>query len=202
MRKFFVNSIIMASICIYCGSSPGKDPKFSDIARRIGELLAKEGHTLIYGGGNVGLMGIVADAVLAQGGQAIGVIPENLFNKEVAHLGLTKLHRVSSMHERKNLMASLADGFIALPGGVGTLEEISEAFVWTQLGLHLKPCALLNVSGFYDPLIAFLNQMVNSRFLHPEQLSQLIVSDNPETILEQINSFKPIVVDKWLDKEK
>jgi hypothetical protein len=191
----------MSSICVYCGSSPGTDPAFLQAARELGTLLAKRGHTLVYGGGNVGLMGVVADAVLAAGGRAVGVIPDHLVQKEVGHNGLTEQHVVASMHERKAKMMSLADGFLALPGGVGTLEEIIEVFVWMQLGLHAKPCALLNANGYYDPLIKFLTHMTESRFLRPEQLSQLIVAREPAEALDRLLSFRPTTVEKWIDRE-
>jgi len=192
----------MSSICVYCGSSPGSDPAFLRAAREIGALVAQRGHTLVYGGGNVGLMGEVADAAMATGGRVIGVIPDNLARKELAHEGLTELHVVATMHQRKALMAALADGFLALPGGVGTLEEIIEVFVWTQLGLHAKPCAFLNVNGYYDPLVAFLTHMTDSRFLRAEQLSQLIVAREPSEALERLLSTKPAVVEKWMDRER
>ena len=171
-------------------------------AHEVGVLIAQRGHSLVYGGGNVGLMGAVADAVMAAGGQVVGVIPENFVRQELEHRGLTKLHVVSSMHERKALMASLADGFLALPGGIGTLEEIAEVFVWTQLGLHAKPCALLNVNGYYDPLVSFLTRMTDTRFLRAEQLSQLIVAREPAEALDRLASFTPTVVEKWMDRKQ
>ena len=192
----------MSTICVYCGSSPGNDPAFLQAAREIGGLMAQRGHSLVYGGGNSGLMGVVADAVLAAGGQVVGVIPDNFVRQELAHKGLTKLHVVSTMHERKALMASLADGFLALPGGIGTLEEIAEVFVWTQLGLHTKPCALLNINGYYDPLVSFLTRMTDARFLRAEQLSQLIVAREPAEALDRLLSFTPTVVDKWMDRKQ
>jgi uncharacterized protein (TIGR00730 family) len=192
----------MTSICIYCGSSPGSDPAFLHAAREVGTLIAKRGHTLVYGGGNVGLMGAIADASLAAGGRVVGVIPDHLVRMEVGHKGLTELRVVATMHERKNLMASLADGFLALPGGVGTLEEIVEVFVWMQLGLHAKPCAILNVSGYYDPLLQFLTHMTESRFLRAEQLSQLIVAREPLEALDRLQSFAPTVVEKWMDRTR
>ena len=191
----------MSSICVYCGSSPGNDPAFLPAAREVGMLIAKRGHTLVYGGGNVGLMGVVADAVLAAGGRAVGVIPDHLVRKEVGHNGLTEQHVVATMHERKAKMAALADGFLALPGGVGTLEEIIEVFVWMQLGLHAKPCALLNVNGFYDPLVKFLEHMTESRFLRPKQLSQLIVAREPSEALDRLQSFSPTTMEKWIDRK-
>lgn len=192
---------IVTSICVYCGSSPGSDPAFVQAAREVGTLIAKRGLTLVYGGGNVGLMGTVADAVLAGGGRAVGVIPDHLVRREVGHNGLTEQHIVATMHERKAKMAALADGFLALPGGVGTLEEIIEVFVWMQLGLHAKPCALLNVNGYYDPLIKFLAHMTESRFLRPEQLSQLIVGREPAEALDRLQSFTPTTVEKWMDRK-
>ena len=190
----------MTSICVYCGSSPGNDPAFVEAAREVGTLIAKRGLTLVYGGGNTGLMGVVADAVLAAGGRAVGVIPDHLVQKEVGHNGLTEQHVVATMHERKAKMAALANGFLALPGGVGTLEEIIEVFVWMQLGLHAKPCALLNINGYYDPLVKFLEQMVESRFLRPEQLTQLVVAREPTEALDRLASFTPKAVEKWIDR--
>jgi uncharacterized protein (TIGR00730 family) len=191
----------VTSLCVYCGSSPGSDPAFLQSAREVGALIAKHGLTLVYGGGNVGLMGVVADAVLAAGGRAVGVIPDHLLQKEVGHSGLTEQHVVATMHERKAKMAALADGFLALPGGVGTLEEIVEVFVWMQLGLHAKPCALLNVNSYYDPLMKFLTHMTESRFLRVEQLSQLIVAHDPSEALDRLQSFTPMIVEKWMDRK-
>ena len=191
----------MSSICVYCGSSPGSDPAFMRAAREIGALAAQHGHSLVYGGGNTGLMGAVADAALAAGGHVVGVIPDHMVRKELAHTGLTKLHVVDTMHERKALMASLADGFLALPGGIGTLEEIIEVFVWMQLGLHTKPCAFLNVNGYYDPLISFLTRMTDVRFLRAEQLSQIILAREPSEALDRLLSFNPTVVEKWMDRK-
>ncbi len=191
----------MTSICVYCGSSPGNDPAFARAAREVGTLIAKRGLTLVYGGGNVGLMGVLADAALAASGRVVGVIPDHLVRRELAHKGLTELHVVATMHERKAMMAGLADDLLALPGGVGTLEEIIEAFVWMQLGLHAKPCALLNVNGYYDPLVKFLAHMTESRFLRPEQLSQLIVVREPSEALDRLQSFTPTMVEKWIDRK-
>jgi uncharacterized protein (TIGR00730 family) len=170
-------------------------------AREVGTLIATRGHTLVYGGGNVGLMGVLADATLAAGGRVVGVIPDHLVRMEVGHKGLTELHVVATMHERKAMMARLANGLLALPGGIGTLEEIIEAFVWMQLGLHAKPCALLNVNGYYDPLLKFLTHMTESRFLRPEQLSQLIVAREPLEALDRLQSFTPTTVAKWMDRK-
>ncbi len=192
----------MASICVYCGSSRGKDPAFLRAARELGTLLAKRGHTLVYGGSSTGLMGGVADAALSAGGRVVGVIPDHLVRREVGHNKLTEQHVVASMHERKAKMVSLADGFLALPGGVGTLEEIIEVFVWMQLGLHAKPCALLNVNGYYDPLISYLTHMTDQRFLRREQLSQLIVAREPSEALDRLLSFTPTLIEKWIDREQ
>jgi len=171
-----------------------------ETARSLGKSLADGGHTLVYGGGNVGLMGAVADGALEAGGKVIGVIPEMLAERELAHGGLTTLHTVLTMHERKFRMASLSDGFIALPGGIGTLEEIIEIFVWAQLGVHEKPYAILNVSGFYDPLLAYLEHMKASRFLTGEHLDQLIIGDNVEEVLNSVLTSKSVLSDKWMDR--
>lgn len=190
----------MATVCVYCGANVGNDPHFLETARVVGKILAANQHTLVYGGGSVGLMGVVADEVLAAGGQVIGVIPELFIQegREIAHSGLTELHIVGSMHERKQKMATLADGFLALPGGIGTLEEIMEAFTWTQIGVHLKPCALLNVKGFYNPLITLLTDMQEKGFLQEEQLSQLIVETDPERALKKLLNDKATLMSKWI----
>ncbi len=190
----------MANVCVYCGSSPGSDPIFLEVATELGRYLAEEKHTLIYGGGNCGLMGAVADAALEAGGNVIGVIPGHLVEKEVAHAGLTELITVSNMHERKAKMAELSDCFIAMPGGVGTLEEIIEVFVWSQLDVHRKACGLLNIDGYFDELIAFLETMSEKRFLKEEQRQQLLVSDNPRELLSLLTSSEVQVIDKWMDR--
>lgn len=191
----------MATLCIYCGSNVGSDPRFVEMARLVGRTLAQKNHTLVYGGGKVGLMGIVADEALAAGGKVIGIIPELFIQeeREIAHSGLTELYVVSSMHERKQRMASLADGFLALPGGIGTLEEIIEAFTWTQLGIHPKPCALLNVNGFYDPLVTLLTEMTEKGFLQQDQFSQLIIEEEPEVAINHLLNCKTKLVNKWMD---
>jgi uncharacterized protein (TIGR00730 family) len=190
---------ISNSICVYCGSSPGTLAQYTEEARAFGACLARERITLVYGGGRVGLMGAVADGALTAGGHVIGVIPSALVAKEVAHRGLSELRIVDSMHERKKVMAELADGFVALPGGVGTLEEIVEMITWGQLGLHAKPCAFLNVAGFYDHLIRFLQGMVDHRFLMREHHSGLIFANDRETLLTKLREFAPIQVDRWSD---
>lgn len=191
----------MATLCIYCGSNFGSDPLFLETARLVGKTLAQENHTLVYGGGKVGLMGVVADAALEAGGKVIGIIPELFIReeREIAHPGLTELHVVESMHERKHKMASLADAFLALPGGIGTLEEIIEAFTWTQIGIHPKPCALLNVNGFYNSLVMLLTEMTEKGFLHCKQLSQLIVEENPEIAIKHLLNCKTQLVNKWMN---
>ena len=191
----------MATLCVYCGSNVGNDPLFLEAARLVGKTLAEGNHTLVYGGGSVGLMGVVADAALAAGGKVIGIIPKLFIqeNREIAHEGLTELHVVDSMHERKHKMASLADGFLALPGGIGTLEEIIEAFTWTQIGIHPKPCALLNVNGFYNPLMTLLADMVEKGFLQCVQLAQLIVEEEPEAAIKHLLSCKTRLVNKWME---
>ncbi len=190
----------MRSICVYCGSSPGARPEYAAAAAALGAALAREGITLVYGGSNVGLMAIVADTVLAGGGRVVGVMPRVLIEMEVAHRGLTELMEVDSMHERKLAMAERADGFIALPGGIGTLEEVAEIFVWAQIGIHHKPVALFDVAGFYGPLLAFLRHMVAERFLRAEQLDGLIVENSLELMLSRMRSHRPVKVDKWLDR--
>ncbi|MEM4989609.1 TIGR00730 family Rossman fold protein [Collimonas sp. H4R21] len=191
----------MKSLCVYCGSSPGATPVYADAARGLAQAMVKQGIALVYGGGNVGLMGIIADEVLRLGGQATGVIPQALLQKELGHKGLTQLHIVKDMHERKAMMADLSDGFIAMPGGVGTLEELFEVFTWAQLGFHQKPIGLLNVDGFYDGLLQFIQHMVSQRFLKGEQAEILIAAAQGEELLQRFQSFVPHLVPKWLDRD-
>jgi uncharacterized protein (TIGR00730 family) len=186
------------SLCVFCGSSPGDRPVFAAAARAMGETLARRGIKIVYGGGNVGLMGVVADAALAAGGEVIGVIPEALFGKEVAHGGLTQLHRVHSMHERKTLMYELSEAFIALPGGLGTMEEIFEVLTWAQLGLHQKPCGLLNVDGYFDPLIAFVDGMVKRRFMKERHRGLVQTATTPEALLKRFEEFHAPRTEKWI----
>ncbi|HYG34564.1 MAG TPA: TIGR00730 family Rossman fold protein [Clostridia bacterium] len=190
----------MKRICIFCGSNSGTLKEYSLAAEACGRLLAKRGLTLVYGGGNVGLMGILADAVLEAGGEVIGVIPRKLIEKEVAHHGISSLIPVDTMHERKFRMAELADAFVALPGGIGTMEELFEAFTWSQLGFHTKPVGLLNTAGFYEPLLAFLRQMEQQRFLKPEHLETLLVHHEFEALLDKLADSKPSGEGKWIDK--
>ncbi|MEO8411029.1 MAG: TIGR00730 family Rossman fold protein [Propionivibrio sp.] len=192
----------MKSICVYCGSSPGRREAYAVAARGLGRALVDRGLRLVYGGACVGIMGIVADAVLDYGGEAVGVIPEGLVRREVAHPRLTELHITHSMHERKTLMAELSDGFIALPGGIGTLEEIFEIWTWAQLGLHGKPCGLLNVDGYYNALTAFLDHAVGERFVKNPHRAMLIVEQNPDAMLDRFANFVPPVVQKWVGKRE
>ncbi len=187
-------------ICVFCGSSSGVRPVYATAAREMGRLLASRGIGLVYGGGNVGLMGVIADAVLEAGGEVTGVIPHALAAREVAHKGLTTLHLVSSMHERKAMMAELAESFLAMPGGFGTYEEFFEAVTWTQLGLHRKACGLLNVAGFYDPMVAFIDQAVADGFIRPEHRAAIVVNDDPARLLDRLTTHELPVVTKWIDR--
>ncbi|MDT0632417.1 TIGR00730 family Rossman fold protein [Rubrivirga sp. S365] len=178
-------------VCVYCGSRPGARLAYAEAARSLGTLLAEAGIGLVTGGGRVGLMGVVADAVLAAGGEAVGVIPHALAEREVGHDGLTALHVVASMHERKATMADLADAFVALPGGLGTLEEIAEMLTWAQLGLHDKPCGLLDVEGYYAPLVAFVDHAVGEGFVGAEHRAALVVEAEPAALLDRLRSAPP-----------
>lgn len=185
-------------VCVFCGSNAGESPIYKQEAERLADALLARQIDLVYGGGCVGLMGIVADAVLKGGGHVIGVIPDALVAREVAHLGLPDLRVVSSMHERKALMASLADAFIALPGGFGTFEELFEALTWTQLGLHSKRCGLLNVGGFYDPLLALLDESMRAGFLKPENRQLLDDAIDPEALLDALAAPLRLSEGKWI----
>lgn len=190
----------MQRICVFCGSSPGFDPIYLDAARRLGETLAHSNLTAVFGGGSVGLMGAFADAVLAAGGEIIGVIPQQLMARELGHPRLTKQRVVGSMQERKALMAELSDAFVALPGGAGTLDEFSEMWTWTQLGIHRKPCGILDVGGYYAPFLAFLDRMVEEGFLSPENRAIVLVETEPEALLERFASYEPPTVPRWLSQ--
>ncbi|WP_282348408.1 TIGR00730 family Rossman fold protein [Pseudomonas sp. PS01301] len=185
-------------LCVLCGSSSGSKAIYLEMATRLGKALADAGIGLVYGGASVGLMGAVADAALANGGEVIGIIPQALQEKEIAHKGLTDLRVVGSMHERKALMAELSDGFIAMPGGIGTLEELFEVWTWAQLGYHTKPCALLNVDGFYDGLATFLDSLVEQAFVKPNYREMLIVEEQVESLLAAISNYEAPVVTKWV----
>lgn len=185
-------------LCVFCGSNAGQDPIYIETARSLGKALARNGIDLVYGGASVGLMGAVADSALAHGGRVIGVMPQALVDKEIAHNGLSDLRVVGSMHERKALMAELADGFIALPGGLGTFEELFEVWTWAQLGYHEKPCALLNAGGFYDKLTSFLDDVVERGFVKPVHRAMLIVESDPAALIEAIRAYEPPKVIKWI----
>ncbi len=187
-------------ICVFCGSSEGNRPVYRDAAVAVGGLFAQRKIGLVYGGGHVGLMGALADSVLASGGEAIGVIPKALMEKEIGHRGLTELRVVSSMHERKALMMELSDAFMALPGGFGTLEEFCEVLTWSQLGLHRKPCGLLNVDDYYGAFLALLHRAVNDGFLHPTHRSLLLSDTDPERLLDSLLTAPVPHLAKWLDK--
>ena len=192
----------MQSVCVYCGSNAGARPAYAEAAVQLGTRLAREGLTLVYGGGNVGLMGIAADAALAAGGEVIGVIPEQLVGWEVAHAGLTRLEVVANMHERKARMFDLSDAFVALPGGFGTLDEMFEMLTWRQLGLGDKPCAFLDVDGFYSPLIAMMDRMVEERFLHPDQRRDLWHGDDLDALFAWLREYEPAHAAKWIDEKR
>ncbi len=190
----------MKRLCVFCGSSPGDDPAYLASARDLGRLLATSGIGVIYGGASVGLMGALADSALAAGGEVIGVLPQRLWDREIGHTGLTELHVVATLHERKALMADLADGFITLPGGIGTLEEICEILTWAQLGVHTKPCGLLDIAGYYAPLIALFDHMVAARFLTREDRARIIVECDPATLLARFGNYVAPPTNKWLDR--
>ena len=192
----------MKSICVYCGSNAGARPVYAERAVALGQRIAREGLTLVYGGGNVGLMGTVADAALQAGGEVIGVIPEQLVGWEVAHQGLTRLEVVANMHERKMRMFDLADAFVALPGGFGTLDEMFEMLTWRQLGIGDKPCAFLDIDGFYAPLVAMIDRMVEERFLHPEQRHDLWHGDDMDALFAWMRQYQPAQADKWMDEKR
>ena len=189
----------MKRVCVFCGSSAGSNHLYLENARVVGKALVRRGLGLVYGGGSVGLMGAVASAVLEAGGEVDGVIPRALEARELAHGGLTRLHRVGSMHERKAKMAELADAFVALPGGMGTLEELSEILTWAQLGLHAKPSGLLDVEGYYRPLVAFFDHAVAQGFLRPEHRRLLLVGEDIDGLLGAFERYEPPNVQRWID---
>lgn len=192
----------MKRLCVFSGSSPGRLPIYAAVADRFGRLLVRSGLGLVYGGASIGLMGAVADAVLDEGGEVIGVIPRALVKKEVVHEGLPDLRVVDSMHERKALMAKLADGFVALPGGLGTLEELCEILTWAQLGIHRKPVGLLDVDGYFQPLLRFLDHVVYERFMRPEHRAMVLVEEEPQPLIGAIQRYRPAEQKKWLDQEE
>ncbi len=189
----------MRRICVYAGSNPGSDRAYANSARDLARLLAERDIGLVYGGGRVGLMGVLADTVLEAGGEAIGVMPQALVDREISHTGLTELHVVASMHERKALMAELSDAFVAVPGGIGTLEELIEVYTWSQLGIHTKACGVLNVAGYYDHLAAFLDHAVTAGFLKPAHRAVLTFATEPAELLDRLAAYEPPSVAKWVE---
>ena len=187
----------LKSICVYCGSSPGSKPIYAENAAEVGRWLAGASIRIVYGGGQVGLMGIVADAAIAAGGEVVGIIPAALDRREVAHTGLTELHVVETMHQRKAMMAELSDAFLTLPGGLGTLEELFETLTWSQLGIHSKPVGLLDVDGFFDPLLAMLDQFVTRGFLRQEHRDLLLEAETLPEMIRQMERWIPPQVEKW-----
>jgi uncharacterized protein (TIGR00730 family) len=190
----------LSSVTVYCGSNPGADPAFADATRELARLLASSDMRIVYGGGAVGLMGILADAAMEAGGEVVGVMPQALIDREIGHRGLSDLRVVGSMHERKALMAELGDAFIALPGGIGTLEELIEVYTWSQLGMHRKPIGVLNVNGYYDSLAAFLDDAVDARFLPAQHRDVLIFEPDPETLLARMAGAQAPTAEKWLSE--
>jgi uncharacterized protein (TIGR00730 family) len=193
----------MQRVCVFCGSSPGARPAYAGATAEVARLLAGEGIGVVYGGGHVGLMGVLADTGMAAGGEVIGVMPQALVDREIGHTGISELRVVGSMHERKALMADLSDAFIALPGGAGTLEELFEVYTWAQLGLHDKPCGLLDVEDYFSGLVGFLDHAVDERFLREEHRAMLIVEREPRTLIDRLAMFEPrAVTPKWIDREE
>ncbi|NIO08809.1 MAG: TIGR00730 family Rossman fold protein [Deltaproteobacteria bacterium] len=189
-------------ICVFTGSSRGLRSEYLDAARALGRALVERDYELVYGGGNIGLMGVIADTVLEARGHVIGVIPDGLVSKEVAHPGLSELHVVGSMHERKSVMAKLADGFVGLPGGLGTMEEFFEVYTWAQLGMHVKPCGLLNVCDYYKHILAFIDHAVTEEFVKPVNRTMLVVEEEPGALLDRFEQYTPPSIYKWLDGSK
>jgi uncharacterized protein (TIGR00730 family) len=193
----------MERVCVFCGSSPGARPAYAEATAEVARLLVGEGIGVVYGGGHVGLMGVLADTAMAEGGEVIGVMPQALVDREIAHHRISDLRVVGSMHERKALMAELSDAFIALPGGAGTLEELFEVYTWAQLGLHRKPCALLDVEDYFAALAGFLDHAVRERFLREEHRAMLMVERDPRALIERLRNFEPgRVTAKWIDREQ
>jgi uncharacterized protein (TIGR00730 family) len=192
----------LSSVCVFCGSNGGAEPAYLEAARAAGRGLAERGLRLVYGGGKVGMMGALADAALEAGGDVVGVIPRSIFDREIGHDGLPDLRVVDSMHERKALMAELSDAFVALPGGIGTFEELFEAYTWAQLGLHRKPLGLLDVAGYYEPLEAMLDHAVEQRFLRAETRAMLTRDDTLDGLLERFAAWEPPSVHKWIDRDE
>jgi uncharacterized protein (TIGR00730 family) len=192
----------LSSICVFCGSNAGADPAYLEAAQAVGRGLAQRGVRVVYGGATVGMMGALADAARGAGGDVVGVIPRAIFDREIGHTGLDDLRVVGSMHERKALMAELSDAFIALPGGIGTLEELFEVYTWAQLGIHAKPLGLLDVAGYFQPLVVFLDHAVRERFLRPEMRTLLAVSDGLDDLLAALEASEPVTLQKWIDLDQ
>ena len=192
----------LSTVCVFCGSNGGADPAYVQAAEAVGRGLAGRGLRVVYGGGRVGMMGALADAALGAGGEVVGVIPQSIFDLEIGHRGLGDLRVVGSMHERKALMADLADAFIALPGGIGTFEELFEVYTWAQLGLHRKPLGLLDVAGYYGPLGAMLDHAVQQRFVRPETRAMLVLEESLDALLERFAGWEPPGVRKWIDRDE
>ncbi|MGV3754254.1 MAG: TIGR00730 family Rossman fold protein [Verrucomicrobiota bacterium] len=193
---------MIQSVCVFCGSSHGYAPEYDQMAKEMGQAIAARGWTLVYGGGNVGLMGVVADAALAAGGKVIGVIPEALLARELGHRGVTELRVVNTMHERKAMMAELADAFIALPGGIGTFEEFFEVLTWAQLGIHHKPCGLINTRRYYQPVLDLLGNAVKEGFLRAEHQTMVLTAERAEALLALMEAHKPAQTAKWISREQ
>ncbi|HEU0231496.1 MAG TPA: TIGR00730 family Rossman fold protein [Burkholderiaceae bacterium] len=189
-------------LCVFSGSNAGRRPAYQGAARLLGAGLAKAGIGVVYGGSSVGLMGAMADAALAEGGEVIGIIPQSLVDKEMSHTGLSDLRVVGSMHERKAMMSQLSDGFVALPGGLGTFEELFEVWTWAQLGHHQKPCAVLNIEGFYDGLLSFLDRVVDEAFIKKQHRDMLVVASNVDELLTALHKYQPPQVTKWIRSEE
>jgi uncharacterized protein (TIGR00730 family) len=193
---------VLSSVCVFCGSNGGADPAYVAAAEEVGAGLAQRGIRIVYGGGRVGLMGALADSARAAGGEVVGVMPQALVDREIGHTGIDDLRVVDTMHERKALMVALADAFIALPGGIGTLEELFEVYTWAQLGIHAKPLALLDVAGYYEPLATFLDHAVAQRFLRSETRAMLAVADSLEGVLDTFEHWRPPAMHKWIDLDE
>ncbi len=190
----------MKRLCVFCGSSAGQNPEYAEAARQVGCLIASRGIALVYGGASIGLMGMVADSALEAGGEVIGVLPKTLARREVSHSDLSELHIVDTMHERKAMMANLADGFMALPGGCGTFDELFEVITWAQIGVHAKPIAILNTVGYYDPLIALFEHAIAERFVHKDHQKLILHGTDPAALLDKMLTYTPsVMVEKWLD---
>ena len=191
----------LGTVCVFCAANPGADPVYARQAAAMGRFLAESGRRLVYGGGRTGLMGALADGALSAGGEVIGIMPKHLVDREVAHTGLAELRVVASMHERKSMLSELSDGFLAMPGGLGTLEELFEIWTWGQLGLHRKPYGLLEVNGFFAPLLTFLDHAVTEGFIRPEYRALLVVDADPGSLIQRMESMSPPALPRWVDRE-